>query len=164
MQDRVRTAPGDVNARGQLASLQMELFLLDDAEANFREVLRAAPSLAAAHYNLGLVLVRHQREREAIESLERAIAGGLAIAPAWNNLGLAFKKTLDVDEATRAFTEALRADPRHWHAAVNLGRMHLATGDLGAAQSAFQEALRRVADPGQRDLIDRYLERVEQSR
>jgi hypothetical protein len=42
--------------------------------------------------------------------------------------------------------------------------MHLATGDLGAAQSAFQEARRRVADAGQRDLIDRYLERVEQSR
>jgi len=161
LKDRTRADPSDLASRGALASLLMELFLLDEAEAILREVVAVAPDLAPAHYNLGIVLARQQRDREVVTEFEAAIAGGLDTATAWNHLGLAYKNLHDVPNARRAFTEALRADPQHWHAALNLGRMEIALGERDRANEAFREARRRATDPDQQRYIDLHLERAE---
>jgi tetratricopeptide (TPR) repeat protein len=159
LKNLARNGSNELATRGTLASLLMQLFLLDEAEAILREVLAVAPDLAPAHYNLGIVLARQRRDREAVTEFEAAIAGGLNTATAWNNLGLAYKNRSDVLNARRAFTEALQADPRHWHAALNLGRMEAALGSRDLANEAFREARRRVTDPHQQRFIDLYLER-----
>jgi tetratricopeptide (TPR) repeat protein len=161
LKNAARTDPTDLAPRGALASLLMELFLLDEAEAILREVVAVAPDLAPAHYNLGIVLARQQRSREVVTEFEAAIAGGLNTATAWNNLGLAYKNLPDVVNARRAFSEALRADPKHWHAALNLGRMEIALGDRDLADEAFREARRRATDPYQQRYIDLHLERAD---
>lgn len=152
--------PAAIPLAARVAALEMELFLLDDAEAGWRRILGAAPALAAARYNLGLTLLRARRYREASVELAAAIDGGIASADAWNNLALARRDTGDLEGSERAFRSALTADPRSCDAAINLARLQLTRGEIGAARDAFVAARDRVCDPRYAPLIALHLDQV----
>lgn len=160
MRKHAASAPEDVVRQGNLANLEMELFLLEDAAARYRAILDLHPRLAMARYNLGLTLSRQQRYRDAAVELRRAIADGMESPTAWNNLAIALKEAGRLDEAKAAFRKALRLDPRHCHAAVNLGRLHLALREVTAAQEALL-SVRDGACPELGFVIDLYLEQIQ---
>jgi tetratricopeptide (TPR) repeat protein len=160
MRKHAASAPEDVVRQGNLANLEMELFLLEDAAARYRAILEVHPRLAVARYNLGLTLSRQQRYRDAAVELRRAIEDGMESPNAWNNLAIALKEAGRLDEAKDALRRALQSDPRHCHAAINLGRLHLALREVPAAQEVLS-SVRDGACPEMGFVIDLYLEQAQ---
>jgi Flp pilus assembly protein TadD len=152
--------PYDVVAQANLANLQMQLFLLDEAAERYRWILQGYASLAGARYNLGLIYLRQDRYRDATRELRRAITGGVASAVVWNNLGIAHKHAGDIDEAETAYIRALQLDPNHCNAAINLGRLYLAFGKLGQARAALLRARESACGVDVDGLIELYLSQV----
>lgn len=148
-------APDDPGPHGTLGNLQLQLYLLEQAEARFERVLALAPGHPTALYNLGLTRARMGRHAQAAATLRQAIDAGMGRAVAWNNLGIALGKAGDPQAAQRAYERALALDPAHWHAAWNLARLLAERGDLSGARAAVDRALGRMGDrPGERALLE----------
>ncbi|MFW9842939.1 MAG: tetratricopeptide repeat protein, partial [Candidatus Thorarchaeota archaeon] len=113
----IAARPEDLRPVADLASLEMELFLLDEAEASYRRILERFPDLSSARYNLGLTHARQNRPVQAAREIRAAIQGGLALAEAWNNLGVAYMDSGQPRAAAEAFTRAMELDHHHWYAA-----------------------------------------------
>lgn len=150
----------DVVAQANLANLQMELFMLEEAIERYRWILQGHANLAAARYNLGLAYLRQDRHRDAVREIRRAISGGISNAIVWNNLGNAHKRLGDIDAAEGAYRRALILDPHDCYAAINLGRLYLALLDRAQATAAFQQAQQSACGPDVQELIDTYLRQV----
>ena len=64
----------------------------DQAEASFQRALRDDPSSAEAHYGLGSVYLKQEKNAEAQASFEQAVKLTASypdtVPNAWNNLGL----------------------------------------------------------------------------
>jgi Flp pilus assembly protein TadD len=160
MRERAAANPGDVVVQGNLANAELELFLLAEAEARYREILQDHPSMAVARYNLGLTLLRQERFRQASIELRGAIDDGMVSATAWNNLASALQQSGDVQAAEKAYGQALLLDPAHCHAAINLGRLHLAMRRVEPAKSALQ-SVRTDACRKYEFVIDLYLQQAD---
>lgn len=80
------------------------------AAAEFRTALRAAPWLADAHYNLGIVLDKAQRFSEAIRSLKLYILAAPNAKEAGEAQRLIYRIEVRQEEAQRAKAEAERAE------------------------------------------------------
>lgn len=78
------------------------------AAAEFRAALRAAPWLADAHYNLGIVLDKAQRFSEAIRSLKLSILAAPNAKEAGEAQRLIYRIEVRQEEAQRAKAEAER--------------------------------------------------------
>jgi len=164
MRRELAAKPNDLVLEGNLANLEMELFLLDEAAARFRNILRRQPDHPVARYNLGLTYSRQGRYGRAAAEIERAIAGGFATATTWNNLGIAYKKSGRLEPAEAAFRQALRLDANHCHAAINLGYLRMALGRTEQARSAFEEARDHRCGARVEELIDLYVRSLETDR
>jgi Flp pilus assembly protein TadD len=154
--------PESVVAQFDLASLEMELFSLDEAAARLGRLRERFPRLAAVRYNLGLTLTRQGRFAEAAQELRASIDLGLSTATAWNNLAIALRRAGEIEAAEEAFRRALQVDARHCDAAVNLGRLYLALDDTRRARTAFVEARRRVCPADVLQLSELYLVQAEE--
>ena len=114
----------------------------DQAEASFRLALRDDPSSAEAHYGLGSVYLKQEKNAEARASFEQALkltASYPDTAPnAWNNLGLLATREGRTGEAIGYFQEALRLSPDYWIALENLGNAYRQAETMG----------RSTRDPG----------------
>lgn len=146
---RAGAEPGNLGVRAELGNLAMEVGLLDEAAAIYRAILREAPDLAEAHYNLGMILSRQEELDEAAAEFRAAIANGMTAALVWNDLGVAYKDIGDVERAEDAFHQALAVDPRHYYAAFNLGRMYARRGQDDRAREAMLQARERAVAAGE---------------
>jgi len=155
------STPGDVQAIGALGNLQLELFMLEEAERSFKAILARFPDHPLARYNLGLTYVRDRRPGEAAPEFLAAIRGGVRGAEAWNNLALAYKESKQLEPALDAFRRAMEVDPAHWHAPFNMGMMHLALGQKKEARAALQEARRRLGGREDSTHVDQLLRELE---
>jgi Flp pilus assembly protein TadD len=75
-----------------------------------------------AHDALGQLLLGAGELEEAIDHLQRVVAGRPKDADACNNLGSALAMKGDLQAAVRAFESALRIDPAYAAARANLER------------------------------------------
>ena len=136
---RVAAAPGNVDRQFTLGLAQSE-HDVDDAIKTFRRVIVLRPDHALAHYNLGILLKRMDRAREAIDVLQRAVA----IAPrpeARLALGTLYLHQGDFDRAAAALEAALDAEPRFVDAHVTLAAVLKAKGRLHEAIDALRRAI-----------------------
>jgi len=129
-----------------------------EAEACFRRVLAAAPTMVQAHYDLAVVLQAQARLEEAAEAYRQAIVlnpavpgGGSAVerslaARSLNNLGNVLSGQSRLDEAIVCYRQALAIDPGHVPSLNNLGNALKSKGRLDEAIACFDRALER--DPG----------------
>lgn len=154
----VAGAPGEVRALGELANLELQLHLLDDAVSHYRRILEIEPGLAAGWFNLGLAYSRQTRHSDAALAFQRAIDAGLATPEAWNSLGVSLKELGRWAEAEQAYLQSLELDPLHCHAVVNLGQLHLLTGEPDRARQYLRLADESACDESVRPLIRRYLD------
>lgn len=81
----------------------------------------------------------------AIESFQRALAGGEAIAPAANGLGVAYAQIGRDDLAQRYFQEAIAADPGQSRYADNLARLMRSPGYAMRAAAAVAAQMQQAA-------------------
>ncbi|HEX4054897.1 MAG TPA: tetratricopeptide repeat-containing glycosyltransferase family protein [Tepidisphaeraceae bacterium] len=114
---------------------------LAEAEGIYRQILAAAPGLAAALNHLGIVVGERDRLSEARDLFQQAVDAEPKYFDAWSNLGLACERLDDVDRAIAARRKAieLRADgAEQWH---RLGVCLAKRGDVKDAIDTLKKSL-----------------------
>lgn len=117
---------------------------LDEAEAQYLEILAEAPDLAEAMRYLGILRHQQGHSDEGIAWLQRAVAVQPSAA-AHNDLGNILVQRGELQAAGEAFLAAVEldsADPNHWN---NLGSVLQRLERPADAEEAYRGAL--AADP-----------------
>lgn len=116
------------------------------ARQAYQQAIEAAPELAAAHANLGVVLARLDQYAAAVASYERALAIAPDLQAARINLGLAHFRAGEIERAVDTFEQALARDSTSLHvrqllglALVDAGREAEAIPHLEVARAAAEE-------------------------
>ena len=111
---------------------------LDEAEANYRQLLRRKPDDAEAYNNMGTVLQAKGKLEEAVASYQQAVRLKPDFANALNNLGVAQKDLGLRDEALASFQQALRLKPDHADAHFNRSMQLLLKGDFAEGWKEYE--------------------------
>ena len=83
-----------------------------EAEALYRDILRAHPALFDALHLLGLLCAQQGRMADAADFLGQAVGVNGKVAPVLTNWGVALRALGRADEALAAYDRALVLDPR----------------------------------------------------
>ena len=127
-----------------LGAAQASAAQLEPAEAAYRKAIAAAPKSSELALQLGVLLLRRGKDREAADSLRQAIALGDRSALAQRSLGTALMRLEDLAGAKAAHDEAIRLAPDDADAHYGLASVLRAQGDTAAqeAELATYEKLR----------------------
>ena len=123
----------------------------DEAEKEFREVIRLNPLDNRGHINLGILLSRRGEYVEAVAAIREGIRVAQAnrVAPSimaqyqWE-LATALWSKGDRHEALVPYRAAVALDPKNDKYHASLGAMLLSLGDLDGAASSFRAAVQLV--------------------
>ncbi len=108
-----------------------------EVTAAFREAIRLRPDFAAAHNNLGLVLVQSGDDAAGIAAFREAVRLDKDFADAHANLGAALVPT-DAEEAVRELEKAVALAPDSVKARFNLAAAYGASPAQGPAKEIEQ--------------------------
>jgi predicted TPR repeat methyltransferase/thioredoxin-like negative regulator of GroEL len=146
IQQSVKVAPHDAEARYELASTLQELGRLEEAEASYRQAIVLKSNFPKAHSNLGAMLQILGRLEEAEVNYKQAIALKPDLAEAHNNLGSTLQKLGRLDEAEASCRQAigLKSDSAEPH--NNLGNALHELGRLDEAEASYKKAITLKAD------------------
>lgn len=114
---------------------------LGEAEKQFRAALEAAPDLAAARYNLALVLLKRGHTEQALTLLEELTTTRPKDKDFRFARGNALFQSARFDEAAEQFEAALGRDPGFKRAAFGLARSLQEGGHTDRAIAAWQAYL-----------------------
>jgi tetratricopeptide (TPR) repeat protein len=96
----------------------------------YRKALEANPRAPGALVNLGTILFRQQKLRQAKEHYEKAIEADPAYPLAYFNLGNLADEQGDFEAARKHYLEAVKLNPRYADAYFNLALLSERTGDI----------------------------------
>ncbi len=130
----------NVKALNNAALALTELGQLDKAESHFRKSLVVEPK-AEIYSDLGFVLDRQGKGKEAIENYHKALALDPQCGSAHFNLAVSLLKTNKLDEAAVQYTAALDVKPTA-ETHNGLGFVFSRQGKLDEAIAQFREAIR----------------------
>jgi tetratricopeptide (TPR) repeat protein len=132
------------------------------AEAAYLEALKADPTLAEAHHNLGLVYQAQGRLDRTAPELQAALELNPDLARARYNQGVLLLNLGQIARATELFESFVEMRPEDAEALRALGRVYRVAGQLDEAEVAFKAAIRQA--PGyalaHADLAALYYERA----
>lgn len=122
---------------------------LDEAIADFRQIVGRVPNHAAAHAALAhacqLKFVSQSKDRmwldQALPLAEQAVALDGYLASARVSLGLVYTSLGRLDEATREIEKAIQLEPGNADAQYALGTLYESRTQLDLAVAAFQRAV-----------------------
>jgi tetratricopeptide (TPR) repeat protein len=114
---------------------------LEEAAAEFQQVILAKPDDPIAYYNLGTLYLRKNSLADAQRYLEQAVKLRPNYAEAWNNLGMISAQQGREDEAIKNFERSIEFRPTYVTALLNLGNLLRRKGNLADAQKLLQQAL-----------------------
>ncbi len=129
----------------QLGFAYVGLKRAEDAKSEFTRAIALDPKMAAAHLNLGLVLMdrdpaaaadafRHVAELQPTESRPRFLAG------------FCLEHAGKFPEAIEQYRAALSLSPKDYEAHFSLGRVLLRTNDAAGAEEQFRAAIASRGD------------------
>lgn len=133
--------PDSIDAHEGLAMASFVAGELVTAEQHFEQLIRLQPMEARHFINLGAVLNRQRRHKDAAEALRKAIQRNRRSADAYYNLGIAQRHLKQTSMAVSAYKEAIRLDPQMAEGHQNLGNVYLEMGSHQLAIGSFQRAL-----------------------
>jgi tetratricopeptide (TPR) repeat protein len=142
----LQIAPNDFQGLGQMGSCLTDLGRFAEAEPLLRQAQEGLDN-GVSHYNLGLLLTRLGRLREAVSEYERALDRDPEDVDARSNLATVLVRQGKLDGATRQLARALEIDPDNASVHTNLGVVLAQQGRFEPAARQFKEAVR--LDPGQ---------------
>jgi len=119
---------------------------LREAEAIYREILKADPENVDALHLLGVAVFQAGRGDEAAGFIERSLHQNPGNADALNNLGQVYEFLNRTDDAIDAYRKAVTAIPGFAPALANLGTALLQKGEAEEAVDCFEGALKDFAD------------------
>jgi protein O-GlcNAc transferase len=112
-----------------------------EAERLYLQILQADPGQADAWHLLGVLALQRGQNSEALERINKAIAGNNRIAAFHNSQGNALQRLGHFVEAVAAYRRALRLDPGSAGTCCNLAVALQALGQLDEAATAYAKAL-----------------------
>ncbi|MFQ5767885.1 MAG: tetratricopeptide repeat protein, partial [Acidobacteriota bacterium] len=115
--------------------------LLEKALTEYRQAIREDPRFPEPYAEMGKVLARLHRNREALEAYRQVILLAPGRSRPHHVLGLLFRRLHDLPSAASEFRQALRLNPRRVDSAVALGQVLLQEGRSREAAEAFRRAL-----------------------
>ncbi|MGA8022785.1 MAG: tetratricopeptide repeat protein [Candidatus Acidiferrales bacterium] len=119
-----------VFAQGEAALRAGEL---DRAEADFRKVLAADPTVAGAYANLGVIAMRKQQWQHALDLLRKADHLAPTVAGIRLNIGLVYYRQNEFPQAIAPFESVVRDQPQSVQARYLLGLCYFFTERYGDA-------------------------------
>ena len=117
----MRAKPDFLRPANRIAYLLASQDRFADAEPFFREVLRADPGNAVAHFNLGYTHDKRGQFDKAVHEFREATRLNPRIDRAWYGLGLAHAQLGQHREAAEALEQAAKLQPMNPHAWYQLG-------------------------------------------
>jgi|GEM_PF-3562904 len=108
----------------------------------YKHTVAINPDAKAAHCDLGGLLLKEGRPREAVGHYEKAILLDPDYAEAHHGLGRALEQAGNPGRAEYHYREAVRIDPEYVTGHNNLGNLLLARGAVDEAIGHFEAALR----------------------
>jgi tetratricopeptide (TPR) repeat protein len=118
-----------------------------EAENEFREALRTAPSSALTHNALAQTLGNQAKLTEAETEFKEAIRIDPNYADAYNGLGMTLNSELRYPDAEAAFRNALRVNPNYAGAHSNLGFTLFYQQRYPEAEEHFRQAIKYEPSP-----------------
>ncbi len=115
--------------------------LFDDAAVSCTRAVELNPDFAAAHCNLGAVLIDLGQLDAAAASCRRALAIDPGYAEAHCNLGIVLQGLGQLSDAVASYRRALAVNPDYAEAHNNLGNALQALGQLDGALASYRQAL-----------------------
>jgi len=137
----VADAPGDSDARYNLAVTLQEAGRTDEALAELETAIHADASRPEAHNALGIALAARDRPADALKEFDRAAALDSRDARAQNNRGNVLRQMARFDDSEKAYRRAIELSPRYAEAWNGLGALEVARDRPAAAVPIFQRAL-----------------------
>jgi Tfp pilus assembly protein PilF len=117
-----------------------------EAARCYRRAVQCDPSLAEAHYNLGILLQRQGRAAGAMQCYRDAIRARADYAQAHNNLGMLYLAQGDLEKAGVCLSKALEFKPDSADVVNNLGNLMKFQGRWTEARVCYQQALQIAGD------------------
>ena len=106
-------------------------------------ILKVSPSSPRANNMMGLELRKMNRNKEALDYFEKAVASNRNHVPALVNLGTEYKNFNRLDEAAATLEEALRIDPSILATYVNLMSIYRSKEEFDKNLLVAQKAVER---------------------
>jgi glycosyltransferase involved in cell wall biosynthesis len=125
----------------RLGQCYLETGKVDSAREMFLKSLHRHKDHYKSLEALGLLSLRDQKFKEAIEHYEMAIKEGGGSDQSYANLGLAHWKMGSWVEAERALNKALEINPKRIEALTNLGHLYHMEKEYSKAMDCFMKAL-----------------------
>ncbi len=110
-------------------------------EALMRHRLENDPSNAAAHFNLGALLLSRKDAASAVGQLQDALRLDPQQPMALNDLGAALQSEGRLEDALAAFRNALQIEPDYSSARFNMANVLAAQGKLDEAAASFRQVI-----------------------
>jgi tetratricopeptide (TPR) repeat protein len=119
---------------------------IEEAIAQYRELVRTAPASFEGYNKLGFALMRMGHSEEAYATLRRAVEMQPLDAEAHNNLGVVLMQAGRFQDAVPWLQRAVELKPDYSEAHLNLANAFAAVGQPKAAVGQFREAIRARPD------------------
>lgn len=130
----------------QIADARYQAGQWAEAEGLCREILRADPDYAPAHFLSGIIALQSQQSGPALAALSRAVSLAPANPDYHCELGLGRRLTGDACEAIACFRRALALNPDHFESHLNLGDSLTFAGQWNEALAVCERAVKLRPD------------------
>ncbi|MDE2419577.1 MAG: peptide-binding protein [Gammaproteobacteria bacterium] len=129
-----------IRAKNLYAAALMRLGQLEQALMLWQEISRVIPNDPGMLANIGLVLLKLRRERDAIGYFQRSVQ----ITPSYNsyvNLGFACNLCGEITLAKESYQKAIALDSKSIQTRINLAEIFRAEARFEEAKQLFEEGL-----------------------
>jgi tetratricopeptide (TPR) repeat protein len=135
-------APDSLSYCSRLASALDAIGQTDTAIEQYRRLLERQPQLAAAHFNLALLLKKNKLFADAVTEYEAAISLGIdGMQQVYSNLGVLYADMRNVEMAAQMYARALEVDPGYVPAMFNLAGLLEESGKRPQAIDYYRQIL-----------------------
>ena len=131
------------------ASLPASWAICREQSIHLRKAVVLDPTLATAHYNLGIALWYGGQKPESITELHTALQLDPGFGEAYSFLGMASGQTGDLDGGRRYLDRAISLNPDLPGPHIDLGIILLKTGQSKAAFEQFQSVVNEDGNKNQ---------------
>jgi len=133
---------GEADIRFRFGQRMEQSGFMEEAVAQYREVLSFSPDSFEAHHHLGLVLAKQDKLSKGKEHLQRSLRLKPDDDALLSNLGNVFYLEKDFARARAHYRQVLGLKPGDVDTYIRIGNTFFAEGNHAAAKTHYEDALR----------------------